>query len=199
MAFRRRRRFTKRFGGSRLKRKTLAWDHGYFTTALDLTGVAGTVIEQVLFDPQSWPGTGSIVAQNYNKELHIKRVIAKGNVIYEVQSAAFTQANAILGMAIYTIDRDDSDADILGGPAGSNIFDNERVVWFDEQCARITEATTGQVAVEFGPRIDVDLKFPIKVKNDQYLVLGYEFGLPVNTVLNAALACISSRVLFEMP
>lgn len=199
-----RRRFVRRrFGTSKFQRKQLTWaTTTYLATPIDRSGAANTVTEQVLFDPMSIRNDTN-PDPDRNHVVHIKRVIVRGGMFIVPNQAVYEQGGWHVCLAIYSIDRDDTEADIASLSVTNNIMATERVLWFDTHCGQIYEivaANSQNQHVEPATvRIDVDLKLPVRLRPDQLLVLGYQFMVTATALASFAAATTRARVLYELP
>lgn len=197
MAMRRRffrRAFPRRFGRP-VRREKPVWA----TTNFNETAVTrdGALNEFAIIDPELL-GTAAVTT-NVTQVISTRRIIVRGGVAWSNESTTFAQDIITAFMAVYVIDREDTDATIVGTAVGSSILEGGagRVLWTDCQTLTNVEIPVGTPGTQqyFGMRIDIDLKVRTNLRNDQLLLFGFQFGSDVTaTMAAAALSCVS-RVL----
>lgn len=194
-----RRRFRgTRGAASKFARKRLAWSTGLFGVALDFDATPSDILELALFEPATdvLPATA-----DFNRKWRVKRIIAKGNVVPIPQVATATIATLTVNTALYVIDRDDTDATIVGTATGEILEGGaDRLLYVDCQSKAFIEGPTGDIGPGFveGPRIDIDWSGTIVMGTDQIILLSFQVPTlsAVNVFSSMTVQCIT-RVLFE--
>lgn len=187
------RRFTsrRRFPRRPVMREKYAWSTTVFNdTALSQTGV---VDEQVLWDPN----VDEVGYPQMNTVWTIKRILGRGNVVYNLEAAATTTDLIGVWQCLYVIDREDTDSTIISSGAGT-IFETERVLQVETEGLLLFEATVDPATVTVvtpRPRVDIDWKGSLKLRQDQLLIHAIQVGNDASAVLNDARLFATYRVL----
>lgn len=188
MAMRRRfgggRRF-RRIGGRPFQRERPTWQ----TTNFNESPVTrdGIINEYAIIDPELF-GSAAIATAS-TRVISTRRIIVRGGIAYSMESTTFAQDVVSVFCAIYVIDREDTDQDLVLTSVGSGILEGGagRVLWTDCITHGSQELATNGIGWRPPePRFDVDLKVRVNLRNDQLLVFGIEFGSDVTSTIATA-------------
>jgi len=193
----RRRRFTRRFSKPVALRRT-AWSP--FVYDVSAINIDTTLAERVLFDPQS---SDPASETDNNLTTRVRRIIVSGGITVQPEGSAtpLLQISA-LHCAVYVVDVEDTDADLLTTPAGS-LLTSHRVLWracYPYLACQISLPDSGGIT---GWRsstvpIEFDLKVGVKLQPDQLVVLGMQWGNSIAGVTDDAFFSAQGAVLFDV-
>lgn len=182
-------------GGGRRSRAPVAWVTNVFNeTAMDL---AGTLTELNVLDVD----VDLVTAAPLNYSHLIRRVIVNGGLAIVPSSTTGASDMVSFYYALYVIDSDDSDATILVGTLGS-LLGARRVLHAGCLSFTVREETagaTGVSALYWLPKIEIDVKVNAKIRPDEFLVLGCQFGSAASGAISLAAMSAYSRVLVNAP
>jgi len=197
-----RRRIRRRFGSKPIQRQRTAWSTGVFETVVDIVGTPPDLLELTLFDPlvDMLPST-----IDYTRDWLIKRIILNGAYTGFPLQVAPQLAAGVIHQAMYVIDREDTDAQIVTDTALGSILEGgtARLLFTDVRTALMTEqvAPTGNsplVLLNDFWRTQIDFKAPVKIRgSDEILVFGMQCSTAgaLGNVMNTLSFAGISRVL----
>lgn len=193
----RRKRFLRRGFSRPIMRERARW----ISTNFNETGVdrSGTINEFNLVDQLALQG-GSVVANASTGTVHVRRIIIHGGVTWQPTQTTFEQEGVSAFGAVYVIDREDTDADLVNTGQGDILEGGvQRVLWTNAWAFSAQEIPTAQMSdciLESPIRVDIDLKVRVNLKFDDVLVFGFQFGSNVGGTMSLAQYTATHRVLF---
>jgi len=129
--------------------------------------------ELVLFDPQS---SDPASETDNNLTTRVRRVLVRGGMLWLPEgSPTPLYVHTAVHVALYVVDADDTDADLLSTAAGS-LLTSHRILFRDclpfFAVQRDYTTSPPDAASTMMYRYDIDQKFNVKLKPDELLVLG---------------------------
>jgi len=192
-----RRRSFRRFSKPVALRRT-AWSPFVY----DMSGVNidTTLSEKVLFDPQS---SDPASETDNNLTTRVRRILVSGGLTMQPEGSAtpLFQLSA-LHCAVYVVDVEDTDADLLTTPGGS-LLTSHRVLWracYPFMASQVDMPSIGGIQTWRGCTVpfELDLKVGLKLQPDQLVVLGMQWGNTIAGVMDDAFFSAQGAVLFDV-
>lgn len=179
-------------------RKPVTWIRTLFVeSSLNLNGGTGSLTEFVLLDPDDV----LVATSRLNNTVSIRRIVVNGGVAMSLATTGLAQDICQLMWAVYILDQDDADANI-NTTSPTAIMGSERIL----RCG--CEMFTGQSGTAAGMiggniypgiKVDIDIRVNAKIRRDQELYLGMQFGSGISPPVTLASFGAYSSVLCNVP
>lgn len=169
---------------------TTMFNEGALT--LDTTATEFVIVNPVVYTPAE--------DREINRVFQVKRIIVKGGIgVAPLLTATATEINAWF-WALHTIDVEDTDGLSVASTGAGTIWNSERVLQCGCEVMTNIESTTTPGS-QFVPqlRVDIDLRTPVNIRQDQQIVLGIAVGNTATSTVALANFSAIARALIVPP